>query len=68
MDVRGSICVCTFAQNFTRFLVKRNWSQQQKTNLNYSASLDLDNKSPCCETPNEESNQSAQTDDPKEIL
>ena len=33
-----------FAENFSRFLVKLNWRQQRKTNLNTSISLDLDKK------------------------
>ena len=36
--------------------------------MNTSISLDLDKKSHSCETPNKESTESAQTDDPKEIL
>ena len=57
-----------FAENFSRFLVKLNWRQQRKTNLNTSISLDLDKKSHSCETPNKGSTESAQTGDPKEIL
>ena len=33
-----------FAESFSRFLVKLNWHQQRKTNLNTSIFLDLDKK------------------------
>ena len=51
------------AQNFARFLI----TEQQKTNLNTSISLDLDSKSYSCETLNKRSTKSVQTVDPKEI-
>ena len=55
---------------FFRFLVKLNWSKQQKTNLNMSLSLDLGLKteSHSCETASKGSTKSVQIDDPKEIL
>ena len=39
-----------FAENFSRFLVKLNWCQQRKTNLNTSISEVSDNESRDCET------------------
>ena len=61
--------VKVFAENFSRFLVKLNCRQDRKTNLNNtSIYLDLDKKSHGCETPNRGSTESAQTDDPKEVL
>ena len=51
------------AQNFARFLI----TEQQKTNLNTSISLDLDSKSYSCETLNKRSTKSVQTVDPQEI-
>ena len=57
-----------FLEIFSRFLVKLNRRQERKTDLNNtSISLDLDTKV-ICETPNKGSTESAQTDDPKEIL
>ena len=57
-----------FAEHSSRFLLKLNGRQQRETNLNTSLYLHLDKKSHSCETPNKGSTESAQTDDPKEIL
>ena len=59
----NGIKIC--AENFSRFLAKRNWRQSPKTNLNTFISLDLDKKRHSCETPNKGSTESAETGYPK---
>ena len=53
------------AENFSRFLTKRNLRQSRKTNLNTSISLDLNKKRHSCETPNKGLTESAETGYPK---
>ena len=53
------------AENFSRFLTKRNLRQSRKTNLNTSISLDLDKKRHSRETPNKGLTESAETGYPK---
>ena len=53
---------------FLDVLVELNGRQQRKTNLNTSEALDVDNKSHICKTLNRGSTNSAQTDDPNEVL
>lgn len=44
-------CLKTFAENFSRHLVKLKWHQKGKNNLTTPISLDSDNKCHNCDTP-----------------